>query len=272
MRIKSHLAKALSGILYFIFYYSGLIYLIRFIRCKILKEFRIIVVLYHHVGECGQNDYGVGTDLFNKQMAYLKKYFKVISIEEMLRIKNTPLDADYAVITFDDGYKCNMLNALPILEKYGFKATLFLTINYLENIDPRKKGWYLCYSDLDVLKGVFSFGAHTISHPSLTQISKEKQIEEIFSSKEKLQQRIGCGINYFAYPYGVFNEAIKGLTAEAGYQCAFTILDGTNNSVKDNFLLKRKDMRRRPFYFFIAKVEGINEFPLFSLIQEIYDD
>jgi len=87
------------------------------------------------------------------------------------------------------------------------------------------------------------FGSHTMSHPILTKIPLEKARNEIFSSKEELEKKIGKKIKYFAYPNGDhsdFNDEIVKILKEADFACAVTTIDGYCEKGDDLFKLKRK--------------------------------
>jgi len=87
------------------------------------------------------------------------------------------------------------------------------------------------------------FGSHTMSHPILTKIPLEKARNEIFSSKEELEKKIGKKVKYFAYPNGDhsdFNDEIVKILKEADFACAVTTIDGYCEKGDDLFKLKRK--------------------------------
>ena len=73
---------------------------------------------------------------FGKQMEYISKYFKPISLKEAIRaLKSRRFSSKMVVITFDDGYANNFHLALPVLQKLGIPATIFLTTRYIEKQD-----------------------------------------------------------------------------------------------------------------------------------------
>ena len=62
---------------------------------------------------------------FERQIAWLAKNgFKSFKFGELIALDQLPKKA--VCITFDDGYRDNLTGALPILQKYGFKATIFI--------------------------------------------------------------------------------------------------------------------------------------------------
>jgi peptidoglycan/xylan/chitin deacetylase (PgdA/CDA1 family) len=97
---------------------------------------QIAILMYHRVSPPAKDLYlqSLAPEIFDKQIEYLKKEFKILSLEEFARTcrSSDPLPEKTAVITFDDGYKDNYTYAYPILQKYDVPATIFLTTGYIE--------------------------------------------------------------------------------------------------------------------------------------------
>jgi peptidoglycan/xylan/chitin deacetylase (PgdA/CDA1 family) len=70
---------------------------------------------------------------FEKQLRYLARHYRVVTMEELLsrRERAEPVRRPFCVITFDDGWKDNYEKALPLLRKYGLPATLFLSTSFI---------------------------------------------------------------------------------------------------------------------------------------------
>lgn len=96
------------------------------IGCSVLFEAGILQLLKFNTRILAYHT--VNPKYFEKQMLYLKKNYEVVSLQDAL--KN--LDRMQAVITFDDGYKNNYLQAYPILKKLGLKATMYITYEFAD--------------------------------------------------------------------------------------------------------------------------------------------
>jgi peptidoglycan/xylan/chitin deacetylase (PgdA/CDA1 family) len=95
----------------------------------------LTILIYHRVlPKPDPLRYGeIVADGFDEQMRFLAKHFVVIPLPEAARLlKQGKLPARACCITFDDGYADNLTVALPILEKYGLPATVFVATGYLD--------------------------------------------------------------------------------------------------------------------------------------------
>ena len=89
------------------------------------------------------------------------------------------------VLTFDDACKSDVEYVAPLLKRYGFGATFFVTEAY-----RHRQGWneknYLTWKDVKkIYDAGFEIGNHTQTHPNMGQLSKDKIRSEI----EYIEQR-----------------------------------------------------------------------------------
>ncbi len=180
----------------------------------------MLILAYHHVFNADQ-DLCIKPGDFEKQLLTLRrKGFKSMSLESYLQTLKVSskfsTKGKYVIITFDDGWQDNYMNAFPILQKYGYTATIFLAVAYIG-----EKEDYLTWEQvMKMHRAGFEFGSHTLTHPHLTRIPIAKAREEITESKKALEIRLGKEIKTFCYPYGEYNQSIIQLVREAGYQGA----------------------------------------------------
>ena len=180
-------------------------------------------------------------ELFKQQMAHLSgHHFNVISCKTMTDLleNKKPIPPRTVVITFDDGFR-NNLRTLSVLEQYGFPAIFFLSTHVLDG-----EADYLSWSEAKGLtrSDQFSIGSHSVSHRNLMRLNEPDLRDEIFISKQKLQERIQKPIEYFAIPfgsYGSFDERTRGLLQSAGFVSAFSTIAGANSHRSDLFALRR---------------------------------
>jgi peptidoglycan/xylan/chitin deacetylase (PgdA/CDA1 family) len=108
-----------------------------------------------------------------------------------------------------------------------------------------------------------TYGAHTKSHPILTQISAAEARSEIMQSKDIIKRECGNVSNIFAYPNGQesdFNAGIVQTVQEAQYHAALTTLPGTNTNTTPLFALYRYTLDGTDdFSTFVVVLSGLRE-------------
>ena len=182
------------------------------------------ILVYHRIIPAplpASNGIFVEVKRFRQQMNLLASLsFKTVSLD---MIVSCQLPKKPIVITFDDGYQDNYLYAFPILKEYDFTATIFLVSCYIgknSQWDTGKEANLLSINEIkEMAEYGISFGSHTVTHPHLTQLSKERASVEITQSKKELEGIVEKEITSFCYPYGEFSYEIKEMVSNAGYKC-----------------------------------------------------
>ena len=134
------------------------------------------------------------------------------------------------VCTFDDGYIGLLENALPIMTKYNFTATVYVCSDYLGhyndwNYKDRIRRRHMDVNELKFLqKYGWEIGSHGVSHQSLLRLNDEELLKQLSLSKKILEQYFGPICTY-AYPYGDFNSYIEKQVRKF-YDFAFLLTQG----------------------------------------------
>lgn len=198
-----------------------------------------IPVLYYHsiLNEPG-NELRIPPDQFESQMSYLSHNgYQVVSLAQLFQFYYAlgTLPEKPVVITFDDGYEDNYTNAYPILKKYGYTATVFAVISYIDG-----KGFMSWNQLQELTDNGWQIEGHTISHPHLLKdkLSVAELDLELKEARDTLEKRLGRPVRFFAYPFGDYNADIIQKVEEAGYRMAFTTQRGWANSA-DPLLVPR---------------------------------
>jgi peptidoglycan-N-acetylglucosamine deacetylase len=131
-------------------------------------------------------------------------------------------------ISWDDGHKLN-LRLAELLNKYNIRATFYLAKDY-DFSQPD--------SEIKKIAETQEIGAHTLSHPDLTKISVKEARLEIEGGKKWLEGLLGQPVESFAYPSGFYNEKVKELVKEAGFESARTVECFDCYYPKDSFAWK----------------------------------
>ena len=185
------------------------------------------LLYYHRVAPGADPDTGPVPEVFDRQMAILKALgFKGVSLREALcapREKN----AGMIGITFDDGYQDNYEWAAPILEKYGFRGTIFCVTAVMGKKtawaeDPRWVGHQLMTSSeaRDLADRGFEIAAHSRTDPDLRTLSGDALHDEVAGSRKELEDILGRPVATFCYPYGFYNRETIEASRKAGFFAA----------------------------------------------------
>jgi peptidoglycan/xylan/chitin deacetylase (PgdA/CDA1 family) len=132
-----------------------------------------------------------------------------------------------AVITLDDGYADNLHNALPVLLRHGFSATVYVvsgSIGQHNTWDAARLGIGKALMSVAELRrwhaSGMEIGAHTRTHPRLTQCDERSLRNEILGSKADLEDCLGAPVTQFCYPYGDHSDRVVEVTRQADYHAA----------------------------------------------------
>jgi peptidoglycan/xylan/chitin deacetylase (PgdA/CDA1 family) len=216
-----------------------------------MSEPTIVALLYHHVGPVREETCKGLTVLpqaFSRQIATLSAmgYRAVLPDDWVACIRGQGEIPDRSVmITFDDAYADLAEFALPVLEKHGYPATVFVPTSLVGGelrCNPRQPGPRLAIMSREQIskwsnRGV-TFGSHSRTHTDLLSISIEQAQEEIASSKLALEEIVEHPVTAFAYPYGKFDSDVERIVG-SNYSAAFTTEQGINDSSTPLTRLKR---------------------------------
>lgn len=137
-------------------------------------------------------------------------------IVKYLEDKKLPQEKIMA-ITFDDGNEDFYSQAWPILQKLKIKTNQYIMTGV------RGKNWLAPEQIVELDKsGLVEIGSHTVWHPYITRISKERQLSELKNSKEFLDKLLNKNINVICYPFGLHNHQIEELAKQVGYEAGLT--------------------------------------------------
>lgn len=210
------------------------------------------ILEYHRVNTFKTDDYTLTPEAFAEQMDYLKSQgYTAVSFLDFLRAKKgkQELPDKPAIITFDDGYKDNYTDALPILEARQMKATVFMVTNSIG------LPGYLTFDDMrDMQQRGIEIGSHTANHLPLTDMSTAEATDEIKKSKLWLEWNHLNTVFVLSYPNGEYRDDLIGVLKANNYLAAVTGNPGLNTFDTDPYMLKRIYVPRPRF--------GLAEFKL----------
>ena len=125
-------------------------------------------------------------------------------------------------IFFDDAWRSQLENAVPVLLERGFKASFAVPTAFI-GLDQGTPYARMTLDDLRKLQELgMDIASHSHTHPNLTALSREELYYELLESKRILES-LGVEVKTFVYPYGAWNTTVAQAVAEAGYLCARTV-------------------------------------------------
>ena len=179
-----------------------------------------IILYYHSIpSEC--------REAFARQLEILSE------IGQPLRPASPPnllSGGRYAAITFDDAFEDAVENAVPELVQRKIPAIFFVTPGFLGQAaawwpaDQSERNRRIASAEQlrRLPPDLIEFGAHSVTHPRLSELDESDARREIVESRRSLKALLGREVDTFSFPYGDFNEQLVGFCREAGYKRVFT--------------------------------------------------
>jgi peptidoglycan/xylan/chitin deacetylase (PgdA/CDA1 family) len=204
------------------------------------------VLAYHQFSESETDAMTVKASEFEKQMGFLKdKEFRIITLDQFFDFLNAKawIPARSAVITIDDGWRSTYDIAFPILQKYGFPATLFVYTDLIGG-GPSTLTWQMIQK---MARHGIDIQCHSKSHRNFNEGVPGESITEYFQGIEReltdsariIQTHVGKPVKYLAYPYGETNPLAVALLKRLGFKGAFTVQRESNPFFVDNYRIHR---------------------------------
>ncbi len=206
---------------------------------------RVPVLMYHYISPVPADqaknavavDLRVPPEIFEQHLAYLKSqgYTSVGAplLWEALNGRAT-LPQRPVMLTFDDGYDDAFTNALPLLRKYGFRGTFFITVNLVG------KPGYLTWDQVRALdRAEMDIESHAMDHRPMTSFALSGLLYQMGFARAVLAQQVGHDLRFFAYPSGDYDGTAMQGAAANGYLGAFVKSGGSLQSLDWAMALRR---------------------------------
>lgn len=242
--------------------------LIPFLVREIVQKKRITIITYH----------SLKPRRALLHFKALKRRYHIISLSQYIAARKfnmvDKLPHKPLIVTIDDGFRtCFRLK--DIIRECRIPVTMFLpsglidtnrhywfahakgaklqylkTITDEERLEQLKRNGFeekrtyarrqaLSRNEIDKMRKVVDFQAHSKYHPILTKCTNVRVWDEIAGAKKELEDTFGLRIEAFAYPNGDYSRRELEITKEAGYACALTTRPGFNGVDADLLTLKR---------------------------------
>ena len=225
-----------------------------------MHNFKIPILMYHSIELMPKStvmrSLHVSPKSFRFQMWLLNFMgYKALSLKKLKPYLDGKKTGKVVGITFDDGYRNNLINAAPILKKYNFSATCFIVSGLIGTSNT----WDLKYnitqrplmSEKEIKKWLdlgMDIGAHSQTHQDLTNISKEEAQREIHHSKFELEKKFNISISDFC-------KLVCKIAESSGYHSASSMIRGRVSEKSDRYMLPRIPVNYRTLpHLFLLKL------------------
>lgn len=179
----------------------------------------------------------VSPQALDAQLGYLaEKGYTTIHLDQMLDglAGKAALPPKAVVLSFDDGWKTQYTNALPLLKKRNQTATFYVVSTYMGY------GAYFDWAMTEELKNAgMTIAGHTLDHANLPTLSAAEMERQLRESKATLEKKLSVSLMHFAYPYGAYNDSVVEAVKRAGYRSAVTLIPAPVKNPVSPYLLPR---------------------------------
>jgi len=208
---------------------------------------------YHHVFD----DERAG---FERQLRYFKNVADIIGIDDAVSMISSGRSSPgrYICITFDDGFKNWIENAVPILVDAGATAAFFVAAGYIGSSPERDRDRlvefyedgnrlmeFLSWQDCQRMQDAgMSIGSHSVNHVHLLNLDDDAAAAELALSKQMIEQNTGQPCRHFCCPFGRAGidydpSRHPGMAKAAGYSSFLTGHRGANRAGASAFDIRR---------------------------------
>jgi peptidoglycan/xylan/chitin deacetylase (PgdA/CDA1 family) len=212
----------------------------------------IPILMYHSISSTATDRFRPFTmtpERFEEHLAYLSDHgYTTQTVSELVAALNSRavLPERLALITFDDGFADFHTSALPLLQKYGHRSTLYVVSDGVEGASY----WMTNEGETDrpivswtqlreIAASGVECGAHSHTHRQLDTLWPARARAEIATSKQVLEDGLGQGVTSFAYPYGYHGPTVRRMVLAAGYASACAVKHALSHDEDDPFALGR---------------------------------
>ena len=211
------------------------------------------ILMYHSISQHATRKYkpfAVLPALFADHMAYLHQHaYTPITVTQFINTRAKGVSAlpeRPVILTFDDGFADFFTDAFPVLQRYGFTATLYVatafvngTSRWLHREGEAARSMLTWDQLTKIITTGIECGGHSHCHPQLDTLPIVVARDEIVQCKRLLERHLDQEVSSFAYPYGYHTAAIKQLVREAGYSSACAVKYEMSSETTDPFALAR---------------------------------
>jgi len=212
------------------------------------------ILMYHEIAGPAETTsrLAVAPHALREQLAYLhdEGYTTITAAELSAVLHGRGQLPDRAIaLTFDDGYEDFHSRAMPLLQRYGFTATLFVTTGWIQDAAPLATGHRPCrmlgWTQIaEAANAGIEIAAHSRLHLQLDQLPRKLLYDELYVSKAQLEDRLGFSVTGLAYPFGYSNVKVRQAVRDLGHDYACAVGNVLIGKEPDLLTLPRLTVRK----------------------------
>lgn len=215
------------------------------------KAHDVPVLMYHSIATSARPRFArfvVRPAEFAAQMDLLAAAgYKPIAARDLARQSpDGDLRARPVVLTFDDAFADFESAVMPILQKHGFPATIYVptgyagrTASWLRDCGEEKRPILSWRALRDIASAGIEVASHSHTHPQLDRIGIPLVMDEVQRSRNMLEDNLGVPIEGFAYPFGYWSRSVRSCVSAAGYSYACAVGELPVSATADPLTLPR---------------------------------
>lgn len=229
------------------------------------ESIELPIMMYHGLTEKSSQvgTYVIPTTAFESDLKYLKDNgYETVLLRDVVEYVdgNADLPEKPIVLTFDDGFRNNLLYALPLLEKYDMKAvisTVGIDNEKFASVDDKNPDYaYLDWDEINELidSGRIEIGNHSYNMHKLAGdkgntrgtkgIDKKNSeseedyktvlINDVGKNQDLLKQHANIEPKVFAYPFGSLNKYSENILKDMGFRVTLSCMQKPNYISQNN--------------------------------------
>jgi len=205
--------------------------------------------MYHYISsppagaDAIRRDLSVAPERFASHLRALREAgYESITLRKLFDhlMSGTPLPQKPIVITLDDGYVDNYLNAFPLLQEQGFSANFFVITDFVNE----ERSEYMSWDQLrEMAAAGMEIGCHSRNHPDLRDKSLDYLVWQALGCKESIELELGFHPRFISYPSGLYDQQTIDVFHSAHYWGGLTSHQGNRHSSSHPFELERLRVR-----------------------------
>ncbi|MCW2963632.1 MAG: polysaccharide deacetylase [Actinomycetia bacterium] len=204
--------------------------------------FSVPILMYHVINRAPPNVRFPGLYVlpaaFAAQMSALAAAgYRGVTLDQLVRpvARRAPFPSHPIVITFDNGYRSQYMNAFPILRRLGWPAVENLQLSGL----PPSQGGLDTRQVRRLVQAGWELDTQGFSHADLPTLNLAQLRHEVRDARMVIRRRYHVPVHWFCYPSGRYDDAVVTVVKSSGYIGATTVVPGWANQRIDLYRLPR---------------------------------